>query len=672
MTQISVSNASVEFGPTTLFKDVTFTIAAGDRWGIIGRNGTGKTTLFRLMTGAMKPTVGQVARQPGLRITLLEQHRDFGTAATVWEAAAGQFADLLALEKSLAEQATSLGEHSTQADMERYGHDLERFEREGGYTFASRVDAVLHGLGFDPDEARTRPIGVLSGGERGRVGLARQLVSPADVLLLDEPTNHLDLETTAWLEQYLRETEKSIVLISHDRAFLAAVVNHVLHVEGGTAAAYTGGYESFIVQREERRLSQQRTFDKQQAKVAAESDYIARNLAGQNSKQAKGRRKRLERLPRLSSPTGADDTMALRLDIAERGGDQVVVAEKATVTVPGADGEGPRVLVEKLTARLTRGEVLGLLGPNGAGKSTLLKTLMGERPVASGSLRLGGSITAAYYRQDLAQVPLDRTLYDVIADLRPLWERRMVQGHLGRFGFSGDEAQRRADTLSGGERARVALAMMMLSRANLLILDEPTNHLDVESIEALEDAIERFEGTTILVSHDRALLRALATRVWVLHERHVTEFDGSFAEWEVASAERAHAAAVRASEEEALRRVKEREKVHRASSTSSTNAKSAGSASSSGTERSRDARRQQRQAEQALAQAEQQVGRLEARVAEITRELDDPELYVKPAGVERARKLGVELETLRVQLDAALAQWASATEAVERGAGANA
>jgi ATP-binding cassette subfamily F protein 3 len=667
MTQISVSNAAVEFGATTLFKDVTFTIAAGERWGIIGRNGTGKTTLFKLMTGALKPGVGQVARQPGLRITLLEQHRDFGTAATVWEAAAGQFADLLALEKSLAEQAMSLGERSTEAEMERYGRDLERFEREGGYTFASRVDAVLHGLGFDPDEARTRPIGVLSGGERGRVGLARQLVSPSDVLLLDEPTNHLDLETTAWLEQYLRETDKTIVLISHDRAFLAAVVDHVLHVEGGTAFAYTGGYESFIVQREERRLAQQRTFDKQQAKVAAETDYIARNLAGQNSRQAKGRRKRLERLPRLSSPIGADDTMALRLEIAERGGDQVVVAEKATVTVPAADGGPPRVLVDKFDARLTRGEVLGLLGPNGAGKSTLLKTLMGEREVASGTLRLGGSITAAYYRQDLAQVPLDRTLYDVIAELRPLWERRMVQGHLGRFGFSGDEAQRRADSLSGGERARVALAMMMLSRANLLVLDEPTNHLDVESIEALEDAIERYDGTTILVSHDRALLRALATKVWVLHERHITEFDGSFAEWEVASEERAHAAAVRASEEEALRRVKEREKVQR--SASSSNGRSAPPAAA---DQSREARRQQRQAEQALAQAEQQVARLEARVAELTRALDDPELYVTPAGVARATKLGAELETERTRLDAALAAWAAATEAAERVAGAKA
>jgi ATP-binding cassette subfamily F protein 3 len=653
LTQLSISNVAVEFGATTLFKDITFTVAAGDRWGIVGRNGTGKTTLFKLLTGAMQPTRGQVARQPGLRVSLLEQHRDFGDAATVWEAAAGQFADLLALEKSLAEQAAALGEDSSEAALERYGRDLERFEREGGYTFAPRVDAVLHGLGFDPAEARTRPLERLSGGERGRVGLARQLVSPADVLLLDEPTNHLDLETTRWLEQYLTETDKSVVLISHDRAFLAVVADHVLHFEGESASAYTGGYESFIVQREERRLALHRQFEKQQKTMAAESDYIARNIAGQNSKQAKGRRKRLERLPRLSAPIGEDGAMALRLEIAERGGDQVVVAKDVKIAVPDASAPGgERVLLEHFDARMTRGERLGILGPNGAGKSTLLKALMGERAVAGGELLLGGSISVAYYRQDLAQVPLDKTLYEVISDLRPTWERRLVQGHLGRFGFSGDEVLRRAETLSGGERARVALAMMMLSRANLLVLDEPTNHLDVESIEALEDAIERYDGTVILVSHDRALLRALATKVWVLHERRMTEFDGSFAEWEVVSEERAHAAAVQASEEEALRRVKERQKTERRDSAGRANG-----------ERQRA---RQRDARRAVERSEGEVAKREAEVARLSATLEDPALYTKPGGAKRAADLGVELERARRALDRAITEWTEATEESEK------
>ena len=647
MTQIAVSGVVVQFGATTLFRDITFTAARGDRWGIIGRNGTGKTTLFRLITGEQQPTAGAVTKQPGIRVSLLEQHRDFGNATTIWEAAAGQFADLLALEQSLAEQAVKigeLGEASTPAMLARYDRDLERFDREGGYTFAPRVDAVLHGLGFDPVEARTRPLAQLSGGERGRLGVARQLVSPADVLLLDEPTNHLDLDTTQWLESYLKSTDKTILLISHDRAFLANVVDHVLHFEGDSAFAYTGGYESFVRQREERRLSQQRAFDKQQRFIADQEDYVRRNLAGQNSKQAKGRRKLLSRLPRLGAPVGSDGTMALRLEVSERGGDQVIVADHVKI------GIGGRVLIEDFTTALKRGQTVGLIGPNGAGKSTLIRTLLGEYEIMGGDLRLGGSIKAAYYRQDLSQVPLDKSMYDVIADLRPLWERRQVQSHLARFGFSGDEVQRSAASLSGGERARVALAMIVLSRANLLIMDEPTNHLDVESIESLEDALQEYDGTILLVSHDRELLRGLVDRVWVLHERRITDFPGSFAEWEVASSERAHAAAVNAAEEESLRRMHEKQKTKRK-------------------EDDRGQRRNvQREAQKRVESVERRVEELEAKIAQLTEVLGDPELYTSEDGKRRALKAGSDLDNLKRKLDSALEEWSTATEAADSAA----
>jgi ATP-binding cassette, subfamily F, member 3 len=646
MTQVAVSGAGVDFGATTLFSDVTFTIAAGERWGVVGRNGTGKTTLFKLLTGELAPTRGSVSRQTGLSLSLLGQHRDFGTAVTVWEAAAGPFAELLALEQSLAEQAHDLAEVSDEAALSRYGRDLERFEREGGYTIAPRVDSVLQGLGFDPTKARLQRLEQLSGGERGRVGLARQLVAPSDILLLDEPTNHLDLETTQWLEGYLKELDRTVVLVSHDRAFLAAVVDHVLHFEGETATPYANGYEAFVQQRQERRLTLQRQFDKQQRTIASEADYIARNIAGQNSKQAKGRRKKLDRLPRLSAPIGEEGSMALRLDVAERGGDQVAVAEGVTLSVPG------RILIERFSGRVMRGDRLGIIGPNGAGKSTLLRALVGERVPDAGDLRVGGSIRVGYYDQQLSSVPLDKPIYDVVADLRPQWERRLVQGHLGRFGFSGDEAQRRAATLSGGERARVALAMLMLTRANLLVLDEPTNHLDVESIEALEDAIEAYEGTVILVSHDRAMLRAIASKVWVLHERHITEFDGSFAEWEVVSEERAHAASVRASEELALRRVAEKKRTTRHEE------RSAGSVSS-------DPRRQLRQARERTERVEREVAALEAEVSALAATLDDPELYTRPGGVEEANRLGSRLEASRTRLDQALSTWEQETAALE-------
>ena len=639
MTLIALAGVGVDFGATKLFSDVTFTVAPGERWGIVGRNGTGKTTLFRLLTGDLEPTRGSIARAPRLRVSLLEQHRDYGAATTVWEAAAGELAELLALEHSLVEQAANLAHDSSPRALAQYGEDLERFEREGGYAVTARIDSVLHGLEFDPAQARVTPLSALSGGELGRLGLARQLMSTAEVLLLDEPTNHLDLETTRWLEQYLAASERTVLLVSHDRAFLSATVDHVLHLEGGTATPYSAGYNDFVAQRAQRRLTQQRAFEQQQKTIAKESDYIARNIAGQNSKQAKGRRRRLERLPRLSPVIGADGTMALRFEAADRGGDQVVMAKNVSIAV------GERTLVERFNGTLDRTGVVGIIGRNGSGKSTLLRALLGEHPTRSGELRVGGSIRTGYYRQDMSQVPLDKTLYDVIAALRPKWERGPIQGHLGRFGFSGQEVLRRADSLSGGERARLALAILMLSGANLLILDEPTNHLDVESIEALEDAIEGYDGTVILVSHDRALLRALTTRIWILHERHMTEFAGGFAEWEEVSTERAHAASVSAAEEQALRQVHERQRVAPASKS--------------------DPRQELRRAQRELEEAEAEVATLEAEVARVVAALEDPALYTRPDGAATARKLGAQLETLKRDLDAGLERWTLATEQVE-------
>jgi ATP-binding cassette subfamily F protein 3 len=645
VTQLSVSGVAVEFGAMRLFADVTFTVGRGEKWGVVGRNGTGKSTLFRLLTGEAEPTRGIVARASGLRLSVMEQHRDFAGATTVWEAAAGPFAELLELERSLAEQGTALaeaGERCTPEMLKRYDRDLERFEREGGYTLAPRIDAVLHGLGFDPDQARTRPLSGLSGGERGRVGLAQQLVAPADVLLLDEPTNHLDLETSRWLEEYLRGLDATVLLISHDRAFLQAVIDHVLHVEAGTATSYTGDYEAFVRQRTERRVAQQRAFAKQSRVIASEEDFIRRNIAGQNSAQAKGRRRRLSRVSRLSPPPGEEGVMSLRLEADARGGDQVLVAEDVRVVM------GDRVLLDGFSTRVRRGDVIGFIGPNGAGKTTLLRAMVGERPPDAGQIRIPESVRTAHYRQDLAQVPMDRSLYDLINDLRPSWGRGAIQGHLGRFGFSGDSVLRQAATLSGGERARVALAMMMLSGANLLLFDEPTNHLDVESIEALEDAIETFDGTVILVSHDRALLRALTTRVWVLHEGRITDFPGGFDEWEGASAERAHAAAVAAAEEEALRRVHERKQTRR---------------SDDGKKQQRSARRT---AERTLVEAEAVVTDCEARVAAIRARLEEPALYATADGTAQARTLGVDLEAARAELESALAAWEAASRAMEK------
>ncbi len=535
VTLLSCSNIGISFGATELLKNVTFTVGEGERWGIIGRNGAGKSSIFSVITGDRQPNVGAVARKPGMRHALLDQHRAFEGATTVWQAGAAAWREVIALEQSIADQAMQLGELGdkvTDEMLEKFGRDQERFADMGGYEYHARVDAVLQGLGFDAEESKTRLISTLSGGERGRVGLAAQLIAPADLLMLDEPTNHLDLDTIHWLQEWLKDAGETVLVVSHDRAFLDAICTHILHIEAKSSEWYKGNYSQFVPQRAERRLTRERELEKQRAYVKKEEEYIRRNIAGVNSFQAKGKRKRLERLPRLAPPPGDPAAMSLEFTVNDRGGDQVIDVKDLRVEVPG------RVLVEDFTAVLRRNDFVALVGPNGAGKSSFISTIMGDREPASGQSRIGSSITPAYFKQDLGDLPLDQSMFDAIQSHRPLWNRGQVQNHLGAFGFTGEEVFREIRSLSGGERARMALAIMTLSGANLLVLDEPTNHLDVENIEVLEDALGEYEGTVLIVSHDRAFLREVATRVWWFDGTKLKDFDGSFVEWEEDQARR--------------------------------------------------------------------------------------------------------------------------------------
>jgi ATP-binding cassette subfamily F protein 3 len=645
MAILSLSDVAVEFGATTLLKDVTFVVSEGERWGIVGRNGSGKTTLFNLVAGTLAPVRGTIARQAGLRIAMLDQYRDFGDAVTVWDGAAQAYRSLMELEQRIerqGERLATLGDRVTEEDLTRYGDLQERFAHDGGYDFHARVDKVLQGLGFDAEESRTRALAGLSGGERGRLGLAAQLAAPADLVLLDEPTNHLDLETILWLKQYLGEFGETVMVISHDRAFLDDTVDHVLHLSARTAVAYRGGYTDFVTQREERQLALDRAIAKQGKLIAKQEDYIRRNMAGRMSAQAKGRKAILQRLPRLSTPPGEGEAMSLKLEISARGGDQALVADRLGVTV------GDRVLVRGFSSVARRGDVIALVGPNGVGKTTLLATLLGQRPPATGEARIGAGVTAEWFRQDLSQIPVDKTIYDCIADLRPMWNRGGIQNHLGAFGFSGDEVQRSTAVLSGGERARVALALMTLRNANLLVLDEPTNHLDVESIEAVEDAIEAYEGTVILVSHDRAFLRELSTRVWAFDGNRIEDYGGPFVEWELHAAERRKAReAARQKDEQAARTAVRSEARKQASG-------------------KKDEAGIQRATRREATAREEEVHRLEARITELDTALADPALYEGAAeGARTAGRLDRELKATRRALDDAMARWTEAVDALD-------
>jgi ATP-binding cassette subfamily F protein 3 len=509
----------------------------------------------------------------------------------------------------------------------------------GGYIYHARVDAVLQGLGFDAEESKTRLVSSLSGGERGRVGLAAQLIAPADLLLLDEPTNHLDLDTTTWLQEWLRDANETVIVVSHDRAFLDAICSHILHIEARSSEWYKGNYSQFVPQRAERRLTRERELQKQIAYVKKEEEYIRRNLAGVNSFQAKGKRKRLERLPRLAPPPGDPAAMNLRFEPADRGGDQVIAIKDLRVEVPD------RVLVEEFTAVLRRNDFVALVGPNGAGKSSFISTILGDRKAAAGEARIGGSIVPAWFRQDLADLPLRKSLMDAILDQRPLWSRGAVQNHLGAFGFSGDEVFREIGTLSGGERARMAMALICLAHANLLVLDEPTNHLDVENIEALEDALEEYDGTVLLVSHDRAFLREVATRVWAFDGSRLVDFDGPFVDWEADRAAKAHQASRAELDAAEARKKAEKERAKK---------------NAAAQDDDHAARRAQKRA---ADDAEKAVARHEAKVKDLESQLADTDLYDgTPANAKKAAQLDQALARARKELDAAMAAWADAVE----------
>jgi ATP-binding cassette subfamily F protein 3 len=642
---LTLSSVAMEYGADTLFQGVSFTVNQGEHWGVVGRNGTGKTTLLRIITGALEPTDGSVTRKAGLRVALLDQHRDFGEASSIWEAAAQGYRDVLALEREVARESERLGELGGAVqpeDLKRFDRVQERFLHLGGYAFHARVDAVLQGLGFDAEEARERPLVGLSGGERGRVGLAAQLAAPADLLLLDEPTNHLDLDTIEWLKGHLTEAGRTVMVISHDRAFLDDMADHILHISQGSATAYPGGYSSFITQRDEALLTQERRVAEQRKEIARQEEFIRRNIAGQKTAQAQSRRRLLARLPRLSPPPPDDDPMAVRFELSARGGDQVLVIEGLDV------GIGERTLLSGFSAVARRGDVIAVVGPNGSGKTTLLATLLGDLSPRAGTVRLGAGITPAWFRQDHAHLPRDRSLYDCVADARPTWSRGQIQDHLGKFGFSGDEVKRVTDTLSGGERARVALALITLQGSNLLALDEPTNHLDVESIEALEDALEGYPGTVLLVSHDRALLRELTNRVWFLRDGHLQDYPGPFVDWE------------RKVEEE-----KEERSVADARAQRETRA-AARARERKAWEAMRERNAPLREARRAVETAETEVHDAEADVTRLETALTDESLYDgSPESAREAGRLTQALKEARQTLDDSMARWAEASEALD-------
>jgi ATP-binding cassette subfamily F protein 3 len=517
--------------------------------------------------------------------------------------------------------------------LQRYGQTLEAFERAGGYTFEHRIDQVLAGLGFTQEDFR-RPIGQLSGGQKTRALLARLLLEEPDVLLLDEPTNHLDLAGTEWLEDYLASWAGAMVVVSHDRAFLNACVEDVWELAWGRLEPYRGNYSDYAVQRAERVARREALYERQEEFIARTEDFIRRNIAGQRSREAKGRRKRLQRLERIERPR-AYRPMDLALYDADRSGDLVVGLYDLAVGYHTPRGEEERLLtVGELELR--RGQTVALLGPNGCGKTSLVRTIIGEVPPLAGRVRIGANVHLGYFAQGHTNLVPENSVIDTILDAS---EMRISQARhlLGRYHFFGDDVFKRVGALSGGEQARVALALLVLKGANLLILDEPTNHLDIPSQEVLEEVLAGFNGTVLVVTHDRYLIRELATGVWTIQDGELRAFKGleEYHDWKEQL------------RQQRARRMGDQEGQHPAS------------ARIRAREQRKEAKREEERRTLHRSQLEDRIHELEARQSALETELATAS-QEGPAdwAVARVRELGLEYSQIERELEDLLAAWA--------------
>ena len=514
MILLTASDVSVSFGTDVVLEKVSFSVAENDRLGVIGVNGCGKSTLLKVLCGELEPSSGEVHLSRGKTVGILRQDDaflagDFGL--TLSERMQAAFPELLAAERRLAELEPLLASGDEKIIRE-YTALHERYLSSGGLTFRSRADATLSKLGFD-EETKTRTVGSLSGGQRTRLALAVQLVREPDLLLLDEPTNHLDVETMGWLENYLSSYPKCFIAVSHDRYFLDRVTTKTLHIEHHAAKLYAGGYTASMEQRRIDREIAERHWKNQQREIARQEAYIAQQRAWNRERNiiaAESRQKLLDKMVRVERPMADEKGISMRFTSAGASGNDVLSVRKLTF------GYGGEPLFSNLTFTVKRSERIFVVGPNGCGKSTLVKLLLGKLAPKSGVIEPGYHVEVGYYDQENQNLTPENTVLDELWNAYPTRTETEIRSTLGLFRFTGDAVFRTVSVLSGGERARLTLAKLMLSRKNFLLLDEPTNHLDIDSREALGEALSAFDGTVFVVSHDRYLIEKLATRVLLL------------------------------------------------------------------------------------------------------------------------------------------------------------
>ncbi len=524
---LRLEHVSKIYSTGEVLKDINWEVKPGDRIGLVGVNGAGKSTQLKIIAGEIEPTDGEVIRPNSLHIAYLTQEFEVDPTRTVREEFWRAFKEANDVHEALSHVHLAL-ESATPEELDKLLNKMDRFQRQfeamDGYGLETRIEKILPEMGFDPDDG-DRLVSAFSGGWQMRMSLGKILLQAPDLLLLDEPTNHLDLETIEWLENYLRGLTTPMVIVSHDREFLDRLCTQIVETERGVSSTYLGNYSAYLQQKQEQRDAQLSAFERQQKELEKQQTFVDRfRASATRSTQAKSREKQLEKIDRIDAPVSDVRTLHFRFPPAPRSGREVVIVEDLTHMY------GDKILFLGAELLIERGDHVAILGPNGAGKSTLLHLMTGIEQPVEGTIKLGDhNVIPSYFEQNQAEaLDLTKTVAETIHDEVPDWKNEEVRTHLGRFLFSGDTVFKAVESLSGGEKARLALAKMLLKPANLLILDEPTNHLDIPAKEMLEEAIQNYDGSVVIVSHDRYFISQTANKIVEIRDGELRLYRGDY------------------------------------------------------------------------------------------------------------------------------------------------
>lgn len=638
MILLQLNDISKSFDGEDIFTDVDFEVKTGERIGVVGRNGAGKSTLMKIIAGVEGYDSGHISKIKNLKMGYLTQQMTLNSTATVFEEMSKPFEHIKNMENLIKEETDWLAQHTNeyetktyQEHMERYESLTNRFEQLEGYQYESKIKTVLHGLNFTESDFN-KPINDFSGGQKTRLSLAQMLLNEPDLLLLDEPTNHLDLETTKWLEDYLKYFKGAIIIISHDRYFLDKIVTQIYDVALGDVKRYVGNYEQFIEQRDQYYEKRMQEYEKQQEEIQKLETFVDKNITrASTSGMAKSRRKTLEKMERIDKPMIDARSANIQFGFERNTGNDVMHIRDLKI---GYD----LPITQPINIEVFKGDHIAVIGPNGVGKTTLIKTIADKQNKLGGEITFGANLQIGYYDQKQAEFKSNKTILDYVWDQYPTMNEKDVRAVLGRFLFVQEDVKKIINDLSGGEKARLQLALLMLQKDNVLILDEPTNHLDIDSKEMLEQALKHFEGTIIFVSHDRYFINQLANKVFDLNHEGGQIYLGDYQYY------------IEKTEETAALKAQEELK----NSSSKTNNNNDTSISSSAYSSQKQQKSHQRKIERQIEQCETKIEEFETHISYIETQLTQPEVFNDPM---KAAELAEEKNNTEQKLEQVMLEW---------------